>query len=73
MVLKILMLNILEHVDTSGSDVIVAHSKIEDAPTLHDFHVLVLDTAEILEPEWWEHNKLGKARARFFPPSLPTR
>jgi hypothetical protein len=51
-VIKILELNTFGYVATPSSNVTLKQAKIEDTETLHDFHVLVIDTAEILNPSW---------------------
>jgi hypothetical protein len=54
MVLKILFLNFpQEGAETTSHAVTVTYKKIKDKPTLHDFHGIIMDVNEILQPEYW--------------------
>lgn len=62
MVLKVLLLNFpREEILKVPSNVAITQTTIEKAPTLHDFHVIILDTEEILNEKWWSmsYNKMA--------------
>lgn len=58
MVLKILLLNFpREEILNVPGNVSIAQMTIEDNPTLHDFHAILMDTTEILNNKWWKHDR----------------
>ena len=62
MVLKILTLNFSAkdiRMETIPANVAITQATFKDSPTPHDFHVILLDTSEILNAEWWDKSSHG--------------
>ncbi len=58
--LKVLLLNFpKEEVFKVPSNVTIKQATIEENPTLHDFHAIIMDTDEVLNDRWWQtsHNE----------------
>jgi len=54
MVIKVLFLNFpAEELKKIPSNVTITQATIEESPILHDFHVIIVDTDEILKKKWW--------------------
>ena len=54
--LKVLLLNFpREEIFKVPSNVTITQATIEEDLTLHDFHAIIVDTAEILDDRWWPH------------------
>src|SRR5271157_4425711 len=65
MPLKVLLLNFpATDITKEPSNVILTAAKLEDGPTLHDFHAILVDTEEILKPQWWAPGVQGVAFSR---------
>jgi hypothetical protein len=55
MTLKVLLLNFpREDILATPTNFTIEEARINKAPTLHDFHVIIMDTSEIFETKWWE-------------------
>jgi len=54
MTLKVLLLNFPKRgIEKTPSNITIKTARIEQDPTLHDFHVIILDTDEIFKGRWW--------------------
>jgi len=61
MPLKILLLNMSKtDVEKVPGNVMLTESTIEKAPTLHDFHVILMDMENLFNPNYWPHDRLGQ-------------
>ena len=54
MVLKVLLINISEkELEVKSTGIVANIEKIENKPTLHDYHAIVMDVNEIFSPIFW--------------------
>ena len=54
MTLKVLLLNFpRKEIIRIPTNIAITQAKMEENPTLHDFHAIIMDTAEILDDKWW--------------------
>jgi hypothetical protein len=67
LVIKVLMLNFsLGKTIDAPSNVKIYESKIKEQPTLHDFHVIVMDTNTVFNSKFWDVTPYNEIKAHFF-------
>lgn len=60
MTLKVLLLNFRkEEINKIPDNIAIEEATIDECPTLHDFHVIMIDTADVFNGKFWKINGLG--------------
>jgi len=63
MAIKVLLLNFPRtEIYKSPSNIELVEAKLGDNITLHDFHVVILDAEEILQPKWFKRDHADRLR-----------